>query len=347
MSKLDGQWIELFRAGEYGEKGSYTSADLASMAGAYDVNFHHAPVVIGHPETDAPAYGWIDALRASGDVLEGRLGQVDPGFEDLLKQGRFKTRSAALYSDLGGKGLYLRHVGFLGAQPPEVKGLKSIFHDDQSKGFVEIETKSEKRTEETIMEKDELKKTFGEALREWAESVGLVKKPDAENRNAGKTFSEAEVEAAKAEAAKTAAAAAKAEAEKKFSEQSAAAARKAEVETLITKLKAGQQWLPPFDKLKLREFIESLPAEPLTFGEDGKQSAYAVFVKFLEDLPKFIELGKSTGTKGKINPTGDPKFVEGSEDLRDRAQQIATEQKLDFGEALKLARKELKAKAAA
>ena len=53
---------------------------------------------------------------------------MDEGFAGLLKAGRFKKRSASFYppghpSNPTPDRPYLRHVGFLGAQPPAVKGL--------------------------------------------------------------------------------------------------------------------------------------------------------------------------------------------------------------------------------
>jgi hypothetical protein len=125
-------------------------------------------------------------------------------------------------------------------------------------------------------------------------------------------------------------------------EGEAAAAGEGTSEPLTTPNAEELEKLSPF-----REFIESLPVEPLTFGEDGKQSPYVAFTKFLEDLPKFIELGKGAETKGELKPGGDAKFIEGSEELRDRAKQIVAEKKIEFGAALKLARAEAKARVAA
>ncbi|MDP3715502.1 MAG: peptidase, partial [Burkholderiales bacterium] len=38
---------------------TFTEADLKASAEAYDPALHEAPIVIGHPKTDDPAYGWI------------------------------------------------------------------------------------------------------------------------------------------------------------------------------------------------------------------------------------------------------------------------------------------------
>ncbi|HLJ89564.1 MAG TPA: hypothetical protein VKZ53_22330 [Candidatus Angelobacter sp.] len=93
MSTLNGQWIELFRAGDYGDKGSYTTSDIDKMIALYDPGKHEAPVVVGHPKDDAPAYGWVEKLRRVGDVLQGKLKQVPSAFEELVRAGSFKKRS--------------------------------------------------------------------------------------------------------------------------------------------------------------------------------------------------------------------------------------------------------------
>jgi hypothetical protein len=139
MSALEGQWIDIFRAGDYGDKGTYTPADLDAMVDNYNPARHEAPVVIGHPEHDAPAFGWVASLRRVGDTLQAKLRQIVPEFEVLVAQGQFKKRSVALYQTA--KGLALRHLGFLGAMPPEVKGLTDLrlceFRDNGA--FVAVE----------------------------------------------------------------------------------------------------------------------------------------------------------------------------------------------------------------
>jgi hypothetical protein len=36
---LNGKWIELFRSGDYGEKGSYSNADIDKMVGRCEACF--------------------------------------------------------------------------------------------------------------------------------------------------------------------------------------------------------------------------------------------------------------------------------------------------------------------
>jgi hypothetical protein len=343
MSDLEGKWIEVFKTGDYGDNGQYGREDLDKIVANYDANVHQAPVVVGHPEADSPAYGWVEGLRRSGEALEAQLGQVDAGFEDLVKQGRFNKRSVALYSDLGGRGLYLRHLGFLGAQPPAVKGLKSVFHDADSKGYVEIEKKEE------FMEKEELKKTFGEVLREWAESVGLAKKKE---DPPVKTFSEAEVKAATEKAA----ADTKAAIEKQFADkqnvEAAKADRKTKIREFVERLKPLGKWVPAFEKAGLIEFMEALPAEQtIEFGEEGKKekkSAVEIFQKFVEDLPKIVEFGELAADRKPVNTPAEIKVVGGirvdphSVRLAERVEVLRKgNSKLTFEEAAAQARTEL------
>ena len=126
---------EIFRAGTRtdanGNTVTITEADLAAAAQAYDPKVHEAPIVVGHPKADAPAYGWVKSLGVQNGVLTADFAQVDEGFADLVKAGRYKKVSASFYPPTSPNnpkpGIWtLRHVGFLGAQPPAVKGLSAI-----------------------------------------------------------------------------------------------------------------------------------------------------------------------------------------------------------------------------
>ena len=53
---LEGAWIEIFRAGDYADRGTWTPEHLDQLAASYNPRLHAAPVVLGHPSDDAPAY---------------------------------------------------------------------------------------------------------------------------------------------------------------------------------------------------------------------------------------------------------------------------------------------------
>ena len=55
--------FEIFRSGERisadGSRWNITDADVQRAAEVYDPKLHEAPIVIGHPAMNAPAYGWV------------------------------------------------------------------------------------------------------------------------------------------------------------------------------------------------------------------------------------------------------------------------------------------------
>lgn len=132
--------FEIFRTGTHtssqGAELTFSADDLTAIAAAYDAGVHHAPIVVGHPKQDLPAYGWIDALAVKGDRLVATPADVDASFSDLVRGKKFRKVSAAFYQPAAPNNprpgsYYLRHVGFLGAAAPAVKGLKPIeFGDD-------------------------------------------------------------------------------------------------------------------------------------------------------------------------------------------------------------------------
>lgn len=109
----------LFTAGKY-PQGSISIKDLNSLASAYNVNFHSAPVWIGHLPPDAThvggfepiAYAWIDSLIINGNKLYGSFSDVSPELKYLIESGKFKFVSVELgYYNIAGKNnLYLHAV---------------------------------------------------------------------------------------------------------------------------------------------------------------------------------------------------------------------------------------------
>jgi len=96
------------------------------LAGSYASSGHRAPVVLGHPKDNSPAWGWVTSCNASNDNLYCDL-EVTPEFSKLLSEGRFRERSVAFYDK---QPPVLRHLGFLGATPPRIKGLEAITLSD-------------------------------------------------------------------------------------------------------------------------------------------------------------------------------------------------------------------------
>lgn len=140
--------IHVFRAGKHvtsaGETIEFTQADLAAAAAAYNPELHEAPLVIGHPKTDDPAFGWAKGLRATGDDLYVVPDQVNPEFAEMVNSGAFKKRSLKWYRPTDPSNpvpgvWYPQHVGFLGAKPPAIKGLQACPQFSGSAEGVEVE----------------------------------------------------------------------------------------------------------------------------------------------------------------------------------------------------------------
>lgn len=127
--------FDIFRTGTHrdskGREFVASAAILAELADGYDPALSEAPLVVGHPEADGPAYGWVKSLSVDGDQLVAHPAQVESQFGDMVRDGRFKTRSVSFYGPTDASNPkpgthYLKHVGFLGAQAPAVKGLRAV-----------------------------------------------------------------------------------------------------------------------------------------------------------------------------------------------------------------------------
>lgn len=175
-------WIEVFRTGKHvdskGRVRNFTAADLDMIVDKYDPSVHEAPAVIGHPKTNDPAYAWVEGIKRAGNVLLARLKDVNDDFAEMVEKGAFKKRSISLYPDMT-----LRHIGFLGASAPAIKGLKDIsFSEDEEFSEFEEEFKNNKKKEDKDMpEIDELKKKLAdeEAARKAAEEAAESAKKEA------------------------------------------------------------------------------------------------------------------------------------------------------------------------
>ncbi|EKE79713.1 bZIP transcription factor [Idiomarina xiamenensis] len=134
--------------------GTHTSSDgqtlefgedlLQSSAESYDPALHEAPIVIGHPKSNGPAYGWVNGIEFSEGSLDAIPHQINTDFEEMVSAGAFKKVSASFYLPDAPNNpkpgtLYLRHVGFFGAHPPAIKGLKPVEFSEAEEGIVEFE----------------------------------------------------------------------------------------------------------------------------------------------------------------------------------------------------------------
>lgn len=139
--------LHIFKPGSHtamnGVSFDFSESDLTATVNAYDPALHEAPMVIGHPKHDAPAAGWVKSLTATAQGLIAEPQQVDVSFAEQVAKGSFKKISASFYHPDAANNpvpgvYYLRHVGFLGAQTPAVKGLRPIELADGEEGVVEF-----------------------------------------------------------------------------------------------------------------------------------------------------------------------------------------------------------------
>lgn len=145
--------IEIFKAGKQtsssGKSVELTVDDLQKIADNYNEKVaeggdtYKAPLVIGHPTADAPAYGWAASLSVDRDAgkLLATPERVDEGLKGLVAEGKYTRVSASLYTpdsphSPAKDGYFLRHIGFLGAMAPAVKGLKAVSFSDAEEGVL-------------------------------------------------------------------------------------------------------------------------------------------------------------------------------------------------------------------
>jgi len=118
-------WDLIARTGTYvdmgGRKVRLTREHFDRLVQAYDPDKHEAPLVIGHPKENAPAYGWVKRIKREGGDLLAQYAQVPDELRRAVDNGRYKKKSLSLYPDGT-----LRHVGLLGAVPPAIKGLGNV-----------------------------------------------------------------------------------------------------------------------------------------------------------------------------------------------------------------------------
>ena len=156
--------IDIFRSGKFtpmtGGEIEYSESDIQIIAENYDPENAPAPVVIGHPKTDAPAYGWVESLSVVGGKLQANVKDASASFSELIKDGKYKKVSASFFKPNASNNpvpgtWYLKHVGFLGATAPAVSGLKPVSFAD-SDDVLEFEFSEDTQTTEFAAMESEL-----------------------------------------------------------------------------------------------------------------------------------------------------------------------------------------------
>ena len=135
------KYYQVFKAGVY-PQGKFTKKEISQIAKNYDPKFCEAPITIDHQQS-GPAYGWVEDVKADGDILKVAFKDVPAEFEQSVNDGKYKKVSVELYRNLEGKGAYLKAVSFLGAAIPQVKGLEEIKFMESEADTYEFESEDE------------------------------------------------------------------------------------------------------------------------------------------------------------------------------------------------------------
>jgi hypothetical protein len=240
---------------------------------------------------------------------------------DWVNAGLYRNRSAAFYGD--GR---LRHVGFLGGAPPAVKGLAPLPAFAEDAGCIEFVDGSDRSGRSGRSDRSDGsnrdKGGFAMKFSEFVQAINIFKRLGGRDEDidliapapaaapatppaAGKTFTEADIEAAKAAAATEAREAAEA----KFAEAEArrrAEARKAEIKAFCEAGVEKGVIAPAWVAAGLGAFMEQLDAgQALAFAEGAeKKTPDAWFREFLAGLPRLIEF-KEIAARDKAVGGGD------------------------------------------
>jgi hypothetical protein len=137
-------WIEIFEGGyqtdNSGRGKYYSDQELDRMVNSYDPRKDEIPIVVGHPdyepqkkfpEEGKPAFGWVEGLRREGKKVLAKFKEVPEEFERVVRQGFWKKRSVSIRPDGT-----IKHVGFLGASHPAVKGLADIKFNEKENDLI-------------------------------------------------------------------------------------------------------------------------------------------------------------------------------------------------------------------
>lgn len=302
--------IHLFKPGTHidmgGQQINFSESDLTASVKAYDPELHEAPLVIGHPEHDAPAYGWVRAMKMAADGPEAIPHQVNADFAEMHKTGAFKKVSASFYTPTSAHNpvpgvYYLRHVAFLGAQPPAIKGLRA----PQLANFSEADECITVEFSEGLPAVDEpatTQSTTPEPATPTTEEDTTVTEAEAAALAAKNKQLEADLQAEKTARAKDAA-------DQRAKENVAFA------ENLATETRIGKDEAPLIAAVLTT--LENAAAEkPVNFGEgDAAKPLHKAFADSLSALPtrvEFAEIATKEAAAAKDTDDDSVSYAEGT-----------------------------------
>lgn len=278
--------IEIFQTGthtsEDGTKWEFPNSVVQQFVDNYDPAIFSAPLVVGHPTLEAPAYGWAEKLQLVNGKVEMSTQDVEPAFAALVNNKRFPKVSASFFppehpaNPKPGE-WYLRHVGFLGAAAPAIPGLKPASFSAVSDGLVTINFAATKQAPPTP-------------------------NPTTQQKVATMTEEELKAQAEKLKQQTADFAAQQSDFEKKAAELAAreqgladkeAAAKKSEVANFAAELAESGKILPR-EQAGIEALLAGLPeTQAVSFaaadGTKTEQSAPKFLREFLNGLPKRVD----------------------------------------------------------
>jgi len=331
MTKGLKDWFPVFKAGTHkdskGREHTFTTSDLDKIVASYNSD-QEAPCVIGHPEDDHPAFGWIESVKREGELLYAKCKDTVAEFEKAVKDGLYPNRSISINPN----DFTINHLGFLGAVKPAIKGLGKIAFSqnddiatfDFSAGLVD-EISYNLRTigslfqklREFLIEKYGIEETdkvlwawdINNLLKDIDTEKGRlafcekfteeIKLTTAKPTNEGKTeFSQADIDLKNQEIDTLKAENEKLKAETKRQEFSAFC------DDLL-----GEGKMTPAQKTHALDFMSIMDnAGSFEFSEGGEKSAIEEFKTFLKSLPKQINFSEvAKGKAAGIADNSDPK----------------------------------------
>jgi len=110
-------WFEIAETGVVssfkGNTITYSAEKMDQTCAAYDPRRHEAPVVLGDPAHNDPAYGWVERLKRSGSKLYAQIKAVNSQIEADLRQGKYTKKVI----EINPKDMYLRRIRLYGLKP--------------------------------------------------------------------------------------------------------------------------------------------------------------------------------------------------------------------------------------
>ena len=85
--------FSIFRSGRHtassGTALEFSDNQLRQAVAAYDPALHEAPIVVGHPKDNHPAYGWVKGISFDESTHEivAEPHQVDSDFSEMVGAG--------------------------------------------------------------------------------------------------------------------------------------------------------------------------------------------------------------------------------------------------------------------